>query len=120
MRLYEEILKTKEKLKRAERDVEVYSEIIKHLEKATEMYFSELVTTQDSLGNILNINKQIGTYKVILGGDGRSAPWDKDEEGLVAIVTKVKAGIYISQETKDKYSAYLKLTDDTLKHVQWV
>ena len=57
------------------------------------------------------VNKEIGEYEFILGGDDRSSPWSETRRGLIVTVKPKK--VYLSEQDyrdlkkiiRDKYKA---------------
>ncbi len=47
-------------------------------------------------------------YKRILGGDGRSSPWDEDRIGNCLLVT-IASKVFVSDDDLKKFEEYLKI-----------
>ena len=51
----------------------------------------------ENIKTIFTIQQKEGKFKEILGGDGRSQPWDKDAEGVIVTI-KLNETIFFNSE----------------------
>lgn len=104
MELKERMDDLKTSLDRASQNVRIFTEEYNRLTDSSQP------TTQELYKNIhLYITVTVftnKTYTHILGGDGRSAPWDEERKGKVVAV-KVNDGIYLSSEQVKVVKAYV-------------
>ena len=87
---------------------------LKKLESSKEITNSELY---DQIKDIVSIDVKQGKYKHVLGGDGRSMPWNETIEGQVATVS-TKEGIFITSEQKEIIKDYVNRTCDA-DHIEY-
>lgn len=74
--------------------------------KLEEISFSKLIQEYEINGSLyFEKSIEFEEYTEILGGDGRSAPFDRKNKGLVLNI--YTNGLYISQSDKNKFIQYL-------------
>lgn len=108
-----------EKIKNLEYDYERYSnwaEQNKH--QLNKLRLCKQPSNEDFYKDIrmyvdIKISKK--DYMFILGGDGRSVPWDEKRNGIVAEAI-IKDGVYLSNNQKKILKDYIKNTE-TVDHI---
>lgn len=111
--LKEEIEKKKEWLIGREKSVDDLKQELKHLKKSREITMSVLYSALESIDlkgdnsvvEGMMFDKRYESYQKILGGDGRSQPWDEKKEGLVCYI---KSNYWFTEEQKRALDEYLK------------
>ena len=91
--------------------IEEYKAEIEKINNLTEISITDLILEfhkEDSV--FVKKEKTQSQYKYILGGDGRSDPWDENRMGLVLKIQLFK--IYVSDEDLKKFIEFLKATKE--------
>lgn len=95
--------------KRLKEDIESNNRKIEELLTMKEQSISYMIQEyENDNSNVVTKVQSVEKYAVILGGDGRSSPWDKEYEGKVLKVNY--KGIYLTEEDKNKFKRYIIAT----------
>lgn len=89
--------------------IDQIDEKLKALQVMREISIKDLFTEYES-GEGFEVVKESGPYQYVLGGDGRSAPWDETRTGLVLKV-KTPKDLYLSADDLHSFRVYLKITE---------
>lgn len=79
------------------------------LKDMQELSLKEIFKKYEALDGFESV-KESGSFQYILGGDGRSAPWDEIRTGKVLKVT-TPPDLYIPHNDMNKFAIYLKMTE---------
>lgn len=110
MKLTEQIESIKAKIKSEKLIVEKLEIEVRNLETLSEMSILELITEfEKEKSEKITSSKSNSEYNYILGGDGRSQPWDEKRTGNVLNITTTD--IYFSEENLKKLVEYIKATN---------
>lgn len=96
-----------------EEDIKLAKSRLEALEKEFEYLKScKTLTNIDVYNNVEDVVSFVylkdGEYKHILGGDGRSQPWDETKKGVVVRICQDK-GYHLTSEQIDIVKSYFKL-----------
>lgn len=91
---------------------DIASSILKKLEKLRHSQQPSNEELYKHVKKYVDIEISTKDYMYILGGDGRSAPWDEKRNGVVADI-KLKEGIYLS-------AAQLKIVEGFVNNTEKV
>lgn len=86
------------------------SAILDETKKLARLKKSKEVSNNDLYNGIekfIDVKVKTENYQYILGGDGRSQPWDETRNGKVASIS-IKDGFYISEDQKEIVEDYVR------------
>jgi hypothetical protein len=100
----------------AEKRIKEHETELKVLENLKEGTHAEIMVKLFSQQEGFKIDKKHGKYQHILGGDGRSQPWDETREGIICTITSSE--YYL---TSDQISEVKKimLKEPDVDHVEF-
>ena len=105
----------KEVIESLKRQAKKAKEIVKTCEGRIEAYSTceqiETKTLYEGMLEVISFTISKGKYKYILGGDGRSQPWDETREGDIYSVT-ISDGLLISNDQKKIIVQYFVNTNN--------
>ncbi len=71
------------------------------------LYQPSMTELYGGISQMFTVEVENTTYEHILGGDGRSAPWNETRGGKVAKI-KIGEGIWLNREQMDVIEGYVK------------
>jgi hypothetical protein len=88
---------------------------LEYLKKSKQPTIKELFIDLD---NIIKVTNTVKNYQYILGGDGRSAPWDETRNGKVATIT-ISKEYYLSYQQRKIIKEYVETLHNP-DHVEFI
>lgn len=86
------------------------------IEGQTELELKDLIRKYEDREFSRSLTIEKGSFNYILGGDGRSSPYDEKREGIV-LKMEIPEDYFVSSEDVNKFGIYLKMTTEAVQAI---